>query len=590
MIGDVIRAEKKLKKLVGREIAKKLSARVQKAEAQNWTESNIVANVNRVTGGVVFALILKHLDILVEVMRLLSTRPHTTSNSKYLKFVYNSVNQKEFAEYLEKVHVKEILSDEDVKYLDEVKGELEKYLKREAQYFSNRKHKDVSEKMQSLREVNRLKVTMTALTINVIDYAKELNNNNKAEAEKAHQDAVEEGKKAGRSELLREQQEKSDKEKHDERETERIRAGRLTDDEYSGLFYTWDVSTEEFKNIASKIEHMYVPQNMLINNAKYTNGKWVEYWTARLESMYKLTGRTKPLTFKLPYSEHVNLEPLQEALDDRVPDVTIVDDKGTDYKTKVARAKTEKRIQSGNLTDYGYELLLLANSNDSEKVEQREKIAKAIQIIAPTDLVLEKISTSNKDLADLIFNIYVLQYNSRKIVLKCVKIPGKFKDSAKKLVNKFRETTGAENIDVVDENGKSYKKELEEEEQKRLEKIQKGDLTDDEYRTLLYGDIVYGEGNFIAKNINIVKPPLSILNEYANHVRNGEKLSSCLIRLISALTVKKTHKKRITVVIPSKLPKVAEDIMKIKDMAFTDVDLVDENGKPYEAAKESNEK
>ena len=105
MIGDVRTAEKYFGEVVGKNNKNILLKRLDKVEAQKLKGDNLVKNltdkfkdINR------FALHSKELGKILDnrgMFYLLSTRPHTTSNSKFVKLVRNKVvDNRELKEYL----------------------------------------------------------------------------------------------------------------------------------------------------------------------------------------------------------------------------------------------------------------------------------------------------------------------------------------------------------------------------------------------------------------------------------------------------------------------------------------------------------
>lgn len=182
---DVGKAEKKFRDLVGgKPKADELLKRLDKAEAQNYKGDRLVEslksrfaqfkidcnedNLNRLFGnsGIVY---------------LLSTKPHTKSNSNFVKLVKNKVlNKEDLKNYLGSP------SETIPENVKNVKSSLIRYLKLTGKKeddeipegetdvtdkLKRSKNKDVVEKMQSRRKVNRLKVMVVALLIYLIDKA-----------------------------------------------------------------------------------------------------------------------------------------------------------------------------------------------------------------------------------------------------------------------------------------------------------------------------------------------------------------------------------------------------------------------------------
>ncbi len=448
MIGDVIRAKKKLEKeLLDRTIVKKLSARVKKSEAQNWTADSVV---NKVRTTIVSPLSLsKKSNVLLEVMRLLSTRPHTTSNSNYMKYVHNNVEQKQFAECLEKVQNKgETLSDEEIKYLDKVKSELEKYLKRETQDFNNRKHKDVSEKMQSLREVNRLKVIVTALAIISIDFTKKLNDGLLRDINSDKAVAEERGKK------------EAEKKAKVAAEIKRIKRGDLTPEEYEGLLSKYPMFTLEngvtdnYWNLINTVKPPLEILKKIDINELYA---LLAFYDTELCSYYKEQSNKRTVILPREFYEG-NKDFVMKWCQNSPKAEDIVDEHGKSYKKELEERKAEEerkrkdpanitRITEGNLTDEEYRTLLFNKRDDDFKY-----LAGVIKVLKPPSTILQGIKVN-----DLVFRIREIGFlHGDK--LTCI-IPSDMGDLGKNVIKVFEDEYGAnykKSIQVQDEHGNSY--------------------------------------------------------------------------------------------------------------------------------------
>lgn len=565
MIGDVIKAKKKLKNLVGAEIVKKLSARVQKAEAQSyWTASNIVSTVKTVIGKDVFAKLLEKSDVLVEVMKLLSTKPHTTSNSNYLRYVYND----QFVACLAKVHGDKMLSDEEIKELNEIKDKLEKYIKREGKDFKNRKHKDVSEKMQSLREVNRLKVTMTALTINLIDYVETLKDGEQKGHGKSSEDKVGKDTKTGRMELLNKIPKKID--------SERLKKGDLTGEEYEFLLraaFTGQ-GIMEWRQMWGGIKIIKPPVKI-----------WEKF--RKENSLDCVIKNIKAFTFDEDFT-HTIIIPRQfendaEKLvklcreDTATKNIDIVDENGKSYKKELEEreAANVERIQKGDLTDEEYERLLSGETHTLTALKDNCQTSywTIICKIKPPIQILEKL---DKELLPV---IGLHGYAGPK---KQLEIPRAFYENHKELVKEICEMRHGK-LEVVDENGKSYKKEFEEieaeKERKRkdpenIKRIKEGHLTDEEYRTLLFKND--DDFKYLAGIIKVLKPSSAILKEI-----KVNDLVSRIIQIVYSVADK------LTCIIPSDMGDLGKEVVvglkeKYGNNYKKSIEVQDERGNSYD--------
>lgn len=191
MIGDVGKAEKKFRNLVGKSKADELLKRLDAAEAQNLKGENMMTYLEEKIGGVKFELNDTNLGELFGergIVYLLSTRPHTNSNSNFVKLVKNKVIPLRgyLMSYLEKPTYRAPDSFNNpisalIRYLklkgtEETDKELEKIKEEDDEFevknkLRRKNNKDLAEKMQSRRLVNRLKVMVVALIIYLVDEA-----------------------------------------------------------------------------------------------------------------------------------------------------------------------------------------------------------------------------------------------------------------------------------------------------------------------------------------------------------------------------------------------------------------------------------
>lgn len=176
---DIRNAEKKFNTLLTPTTANGLLKRVEKSESHNYNAEYIVEKTkenpqirNKIRN------LRKSIDEILGskgIVYLLSTRPHTTGSSNFVKLVKNKVvGNDELINYFK---------GENASYdPTAVRNSLMRYLKltkrkeddtdaaTPEEQLARNKNKDVSEKMSSRRKVDRFKVVIVALLINLIDH------------------------------------------------------------------------------------------------------------------------------------------------------------------------------------------------------------------------------------------------------------------------------------------------------------------------------------------------------------------------------------------------------------------------------------
>lgn len=179
---DVSQAEKYFGDIVGKIKKNTLLKRVDKVEAQKLSGDSLVKHLTNKFDDIQIDLDNNKLKKLLGnsgIVYLLSTKPHTTSSSNFVKLVKNKVvNNVALQNYLINP------SKEIPENIKNIRASLVRYLKltdnenddtvpdgetTETNQLKRNKNKDVAEKMQSRRKVNRLKVMTTALLIYLIE-------------------------------------------------------------------------------------------------------------------------------------------------------------------------------------------------------------------------------------------------------------------------------------------------------------------------------------------------------------------------------------------------------------------------------------
>ncbi|MDO4199510.1 MAG: leucine-rich repeat domain-containing protein [Clostridia bacterium] len=184
MIGDVKKAEKQLNELLTKPGVSRLLNVFKNTTGNSLTADNYIEQVKHNTperSEKTLGKLCVNADKLVEIVRLLSTRPHTNSNSNFVKLIRNKVvGNDKLITYLQGDDLgykPKPVRDALMRYLkltdkqaedkipeSEAKKDLQVQLKR-------KKNKNLLGKIKSGRLVDRLKALVVALLILTIDYA-----------------------------------------------------------------------------------------------------------------------------------------------------------------------------------------------------------------------------------------------------------------------------------------------------------------------------------------------------------------------------------------------------------------------------------
>lgn len=262
MIGDVKKAEKQLNELLTKPGVNRLLNVFEKTPGNSLTADNYIKQVELNTpesSEKTLRNLCVNANKLVEIVRLLSTRPHTNSNSNFVKLIRNKVvGNDKLITYLQGDDLgykPKPVRDALMRYLkltdkqaddeipeSEAEEDLQVQLKR-------KKNKNLLGKIKSGRLVDRLKALVVALLILAIDYAPkrvlsmmnqqldevdrkrrkkhEPENTGNQDADRQRQDAERRAQNAGQSTAARPE---TPGEK-----AQRWKDGRLTVDEFNNL-------------------------------------------------------------------------------------------------------------------------------------------------------------------------------------------------------------------------------------------------------------------------------------------------------------------------------------------------------------------
>ncbi|MBR2735177.1 MAG: leucine-rich repeat domain-containing protein, partial [Clostridia bacterium] len=192
MIGDVYKAKRDFRKLLGQDVADDLLKRAEKKDAQGYSAKRVVGMVrSKLNKDKYESAIDKVQAVLWDqgIICRLSTWPHTSSNGNFVKLVKNKVyNNWGLVQYLggkNPLYDPSEERDSLYRYLNLTKnekddnvpvGETDSALKNPLK----RSHtNNLFSKMNSLRLSNRLKVIVTAFLICLIEYAEDKNKETK---------------------------------------------------------------------------------------------------------------------------------------------------------------------------------------------------------------------------------------------------------------------------------------------------------------------------------------------------------------------------------------------------------------------------